>query len=636
MLPGALLLGLSFNSGGFFPDATAIAALVLTGLLVARVIVAEKPFAGIGAPLGLAAGALCLYAAWSLASSAWSDAPGRALIEFDRALLYLLGLVFFGSFARSDERMRWIVRGLVLGIAAVCVAALVSRTVPELWSAAPSPVAPERLSFPLTYWNALGAMAGVGVILGFHLTSDARETLVVRALGTAALPVLVPTMVLTLSRGALASCVAGLVVYVLLGRPHALPAGALAAATAVTPAAIVSYRANELQSGAMTAEAVAQGHELAAVVAACAAGGAIVRTLAARLDRRGPLLPSGRSGQLAAGAVAGVLVVAAGVWLATGGTGYIERQYDRFLVQGGLSPTASRLTEVGGNGRPVLWDVALIGWRQARLEGQGAGTFGNVWNRHRPSKTETTEAHSLYVETLGELGLVGAALLAIFLGSVLVGTAMRIRRGPRPVYAALFGAMVTWALQAGVDWLWEMPAVTLWVFCAGGAALASAGPRGPRGLRRHSRAPIVAGAVLLAAIPAAVGLSQIHLTDATQAFEREDCPDAVDAAEASISVLDARPEPYEVLGYCGARAGRDRRAIAAFQDAIRLDGENWELHYGLALARAYAGEDPRPALARAARLNPLASEPVEAAIAFDADSARAWRRAARALPLAFP
>ena len=42
---------------------------------------------------------LALFAVWTLLSAGWSDAPARAMIEFDRALAYLLVVVLIGSLA---------------------------------------------------------------------------------------------------------------------------------------------------------------------------------------------------------------------------------------------------------------------------------------------------------------------------------------------------------------------------------------------------------------------------------------------------------------------------------------------------------------------------------------------------------
>ena len=42
-----LTVGLGFSSGGFFPDATAIAAIVLCAFLVVHLTVAAHPLAGL-------------------------------------------------------------------------------------------------------------------------------------------------------------------------------------------------------------------------------------------------------------------------------------------------------------------------------------------------------------------------------------------------------------------------------------------------------------------------------------------------------------------------------------------------------------------------------------------------------------
>src|SRR6266545_1453148 len=124
LLPGALTVYLSFNAGGFFPNTDAFVAILLAAALIVRVSLASAPFAGFSRPLAIAAGCFALYAGWTLLSGAWSNAPGRALLEFDRALIYLLALVLFGSLPRSTPRVRMMLWGLALGIVVVGVAGL--------------------------------------------------------------------------------------------------------------------------------------------------------------------------------------------------------------------------------------------------------------------------------------------------------------------------------------------------------------------------------------------------------------------------------------------------------------------------------------------------------------------------------
>ena len=52
------------------------------------------------------------------------------------------------------------------------------------------------------------------------------------------------------------------------------------------------------------------------------------------------------------------------------------------------------------------------------MAGTGAGGFAVEWRRQPDRNERAADAHSFYIETLAELGLVGAALLALFLGGV--------------------------------------------------------------------------------------------------------------------------------------------------------------------------------------------------------------------------
>src|SRR4051794_9258359 len=131
-LPGALVVYLGFNDGGFFPSTVAVCAVFTALVLVARTMVASHPFEGLSRGLGLALAALGLFALWVLVSRAWSHAPARSTLEFDRVLLYLLALALFGSLAHTQDRMRWLVRCLAAGAALVCLTGLVSRLLPHV------------------------------------------------------------------------------------------------------------------------------------------------------------------------------------------------------------------------------------------------------------------------------------------------------------------------------------------------------------------------------------------------------------------------------------------------------------------------------------------------------------------------
>lgn len=187
-----------------------------------------------------------------------------------------------------------------------------------------------------------------------------------------------------------------------------------------------------------------------------------------------------------------------------------------------------------------------------------------------------------------------------------------------------------------------MPAVTLWLFCVGGAVLASPPAERTSPSRGSSRGEFVSRALrtltsialLAAAIaPTLVWISQQRLDASVAAFREGDCRLATAEARASIAVLGARAEPYEIIGFCAARTGSGGRAIEAMRRAVRRDPDNWELRYGLALVRGAARRDPRRAARTALRLNPREPLAQDAVMYFETDNPRFWQISARVAAL---
>ncbi len=640
LLPGAAFVFLAFNAGGFFPGTPALAAFVLLLVLISRIVVAKDPFAGFSPALGVAAGTLALYAAWTLLSATWSDSTSRALIEFDRALLYLVALVLYGSLPRDSWRIRWMTRGLALAIAVVCGVGLLTRLFPDVWPIAEN-LSENRLSYPITYWNTLGLSAAIGTILCFHFASSAREPRYLRLAGAAGVPLLCTTLYFTFSRGAILAGAIGLLAYIGLVRPRYLVSGALATIPPSVAAVAVAYGADRLagQHPASTA-ATAQGHDVATVLLACILGALALRAGLLALDfviegirpetrRRGLIAAAG------AGIAAALLLVPV-----LGAPGYVSHQYSRFVHGTTVESPAdqrARLTDPGNNGRIDHWRVAIDdGFDPSKLRGEGAGTYELVWAADRPEDVATItvhDAHSLYVESLSDLGLVGLGLVLTFVVTILFGFASGLGGAERALYGALLGAGLAWALEAGVDWQWEMPAVTLWFFALGGSALAA-----PGRARREpdSSWPLRAGVAialgLVAIVPALITVSQGKLTNATQAFLRSgDCRKAIAEAQSAESVLAVRPDPYRIEGYCQLRLGEMAQGVASMRKAVDQDPDNWEFRYSLAVAKAAAGLDPRPAAREALRLDPLSPITRELVASLGTSDPQGWRRASRPL-----
>ncbi|MGB9184637.1 MAG: O-antigen ligase family protein [Solirubrobacteraceae bacterium] len=634
LLPGALIAYFSFQGGGFFAGSVGFATLIVLQVLVVRVLLAGRPFAGISRRHVVVTGSLGLYAGWTLASAIWSHAFGRALVEFDRALLYLLLLMLFGSLPRRVWRMPLLLRGLAAGSLVVCTVALISRVLPRVWPISPG-VATSRLSYPLTYWNALGILAALCILFLVGLSASPREPRALRVVAAAGVPIAATTLFLTFSRGAIAALVVGTIVFVLLSRSSALPGALLAVIPPTAISVVFAYRADLLATvNPTTPAAVAQGQKVAVVVLGAVIASGVLRALLLPVDgwlhRSAQRRQISRSTRWTAGitALTTLIIVA----LIAGAPGWASSQFRQFIKSAPTSAVnlRSRLTDPSGDNRTDNWRAALDGFATAPVLGTGAGTYEFSWYRYRHLKgLNVVDAHSLYIQTLSELGIVGLALLSLTILGILYALARRIRGPNRVVYVALLAASAAWAAHAAVDWDWQMPAVTAWVFAVGGGALAtSKTPRGG-GTPLLRRIPIAVVLVIAAIPPALLMLSQAKLETAANAFQIGACSRVEQAARDSIDVLSVRPQPYQMLGYCDISDGRAQAAVVAMSRAVQAEPGYWQSHYGLSIAQAYAGEDPRQQLRTALRLDPGDPLMQEMSLALRRRTPAAWLSIAR-------
>jgi hypothetical protein len=612
-VPAAATLALCFSTGGFYPGAVALAAIVTIAALVLRLTLAARPWEGWSAGLSVSAGALALFATWTLLSAGWSDAPGRALIEFDRALLYLAVLVLFGLFARRAGDLGVVLRWTAFAIAGVAIAAVVTRLAPGTFPI-DRPTEHERLAFPLTYWNTLGVFAALGLVLLLHVTASVRQPAVWRVLAAAAFPAVAVTLYFTFSRGGVLAAAGGLAVYVVLGHSRLLLPALLAIGPATAVALTTAFDADVLATERFASQAAAaEREEVLITLVLCVAGAAVLRALLLLADVGLARLRLGRGRRLAIRsvvAVAFVLVLVGGA-VATDAPARLEQERQELMTDK-RDDLRGRLAvwDTNGNGRDDHWRVAVDEFRAAPLHGTGAGTFQRSWERMRAGEANVVDAHSLYLEVLSELGWPGLLLLTVALAAPLAVGMRRLRGPERHAYAAFLAAGLALLGHAGMDWDWEMPALFLWFFAAGGLVLAR--PPGESAPSPGRLPRVVAGlaCLVLAVTPVLMYRALGPLARSVEAFQAGDCRTAVDSALDSIEALPALPEPFEVLGYCDARAGRNDLAIRAMRSAQARDPDGWEFAYGLAVTQALAGQDPAAALAQLRRVNPI--EPLAA------------------------
>jgi hypothetical protein len=260
-----------------------------------------------------------------------------------------------------------------------------------------------------------------------------------------------------------------------------------------------------------------------------------------------------------------------------------------------------RLFYLSANHRNALWRVAWRGFERHPLLGSGAGTFERGWLHDRPVGRKVKDAHSLWLERLYELGILGGGLAgAAFVPALLAG--IRWRRTPHIPTA--FAAMVALLVHQSVDWDWEIPAVTLPLVSLSIGVLVAARGRG-RSLRPGWAARIAAlGVIVLVAVLCAVALRVNQSVDRSEVALAAGNPRT--AAVAAAQATGRAPwlaETWKARGEADLGVRRYRAAAHDFRQALARDDGDWESWYGL--ARALPRERRADALAQARRLNPL-------------------------------
>lgn len=442
---------LAFEAGGYFDQPRLIAGIVACVLVAVAAIASPRPLPDSG-PGRLALAGLALLATWTVASIAWAPLSTAAVADAGRLLLYLAAFTAALAVATTRPALRALEPGIAAGAVVVIAYGLSERLLPGVIDIANDSSAFGRLSRPLTYWNAMGTMGALGIVLAARMAGDRTRGDWMRAAAAAAGAPLALGLYLSFSRGALAAVAVGLVLVALLARERAqLRALALVVAVGVIAALV----ANPLEGVRALAGAAADrrrdGAIMLAVLVLLAAVAAALQLLAARRESGSdpafaPLGPPARR-MLAVGFA--VLVV--------GGAALAAVSAERRPAPTGAEVARLASTE---STRGAYWRVAAGAFADNPLRGTGAGGFAVVWLRERDVPEVVRDAHSLPFETAAELGVVGLLALGLFAGGVGWGALRAYARDPVAA-AGPIAALAAWSLHAGLDWLWELPAVTL-------------------------------------------------------------------------------------------------------------------------------------------------------------------------------
>ncbi|MEX2447750.1 MAG: hypothetical protein WD404_03285, partial [Solirubrobacterales bacterium] len=250
-------------------------------------------------------------------------------------------------------------------------------------------------------------------------------------------------------------------------------------------------------------------------------------------------------------------------------------------------------------------------------EAPGAGAFEYWWARSGDGSGTVLDAHSLYLQTLGELGIVGVALLAAFVLVALIGGGRAAIRGDpreRAWLAAALAGCFAFCLTAGFDWHWQIPVLPV-AFLLLAAVLVSSGgrpaesdPAGEAAGAAPDRAPPLRlpprlgfALVALASIAAiAIPLASTSLLRQSEAAAREgDLAEALRDARSAQNVQPDAAGPRLQQALVLEQMGALGAAASAARAATEREPTNWRTW--LVLSRIEAERGRAAAAVRAYR-----------------------------------
>lgn len=598
-----LVAYLGLKGGGYDPLVHDQVGIAGWWVLLAGVLVGALPRRRPTKLAWIAIGLLAAFVVWTALSLTWTESTERTGADLARVCGYL-GIFVLVILSRERGDIQRILTSVAAGIVLVALVGMLSRLHPAWFPAAADTGRflddPERLSYPLNYWNGMGGLIAIGLPLLLQIATSARSV-VGRALAAAALPAMMLTIFMTLSRGGIAAAVIALALFLVLTSdrlPKILTLLVVTAGAAVLIAALEARDA--LQEGLLNDAAHQQGNELLWItLAVCLVVGLVQAALAnPRVERARPAwtrVPKQRALLATAGAVVVLLIVA----LAVGAPGRVSNGWDEFRDGGGAGSGAGRLGSVAGQSRYQLWSAAMRENRTDPLIGTGSGTFEYWWARDGDTDETVRDTHSLYLQTLGELGIVGAALLAAFLAVFLIGGTQLLASGTalgRSQLAAAIAGFIAFCITAVFDWMWQIPVLPVSMLLLGAVMVGGAAePRkedGKRGAALPLPLRLGAAAIALVAIVAmAIPLASSTLVRQSEADARGgDLSAALEKARSAQNVQPGAATPRLQQALVLEAEGELDAAAEAARAATERESTNWRTWLVLSRIEAERGK----------------------------------------------
>ena len=615
LIPAGLIVYLGLKNGGYDPIPRGDVGVLAWWIVLVGLAVGALP----GIRLRSAGGALIVllaaFGGWTALSLIWSQSDERTMTELARVATYVAFLVLGVGLQRRGYG-RELLLGATAGIAVITVLAALSRMEPPWFPTQETSRfitgvdIERRLSYPLNYSTGLAAITAMGIPLFLQQMASAR-TILGRSFGAVMLPIAALTLWWTGSSLAIPLAAVGLVAYLVFTNDR-LPALASLALAAIGGLALIlfSHARDALEGGTTAPDALREGDQMLVIaIVVCVVmiaarlvlQPAIVRLRATRIE-----IPPRRARQV----LVACLVVIAAVVVVAAASGALSDRWESFKSATGLDPNqggqGSQLTDISARGRYQFWAGAVDAWESKPVLGIGPGTYEFWWAQHGDPDAAVfvVNAHSLYLESLAELGPIGFLLILAFVVVALVAgarLAWRSTLGDRPELAAALGACFVFAAAAAVDWIWQlavMPAafMVLAAVVVGGVALrteaatASAGAP-PSKWRRFGPAILTAALGVMALVAIAIPLA----SDSTVERSRQQVADGdlnggLDSARDAVAIEPFAATPRLQEATTLELMGRIDEAVAAAREATTKESTNWRPWLILSRLEVKAGD----------------------------------------------
>ena len=515
-------------------------------------------------------GGAALLTLWIGCSLVWSITADVSWDWLNRSLVYLGFLVLGVLLGGLDRGRRAVVCVLTVVVAAAVGWALLGVIVPSL---APNGDRIARLSEPVGYWNALALLADMGLVLGLSVAASQRAA--VRVVGLFLVYGAVVALLLTQSRGGVVVGVVMLAVW--LWRSQTCLAAGLELALAAVPGIAVAGWA--FTRHALVSDDVGRGPrvddgKLFAVALLLGAAVVLVAGLRVPVDRLVARDPA-RVRRVLSGGIALLIVVGLIGFVASVGN---PVSWAGDQVSTGQCSNAHHLGTFCDNNRIAWWRDALKIARAHPLAGTGAGTYRIARLRVRTEASPAPEPHSLPLQILADLGLIGLALGGVLVvGAVGVGRRALSRAEDDDVDATTLLVIVTlgYGMHALVDYDADFLAVTApFALVLGALVAAAAAPARPL---KRGVSTMVAAVAVCAATVGSLALPELAARAVDRGYTALDAGDLVTAARRA---RDARllnplsPVPIVLQSDIADQADDHAAAAARLREAATLQPEN--------------------------------------------------------------